>query len=70
MTISLKRPITRLKKTDAIMIREAIPIFLYIDLDMNLVCLIKKSPGRQKVFHAVQGNPSKLIINQLNETVL
>jgi hypothetical protein len=52
------------------MIREAIPIFLYIDLDMNLVCLIKKSPGRQKVFHAVQGNPSKLIINQLNETVL
>jgi hypothetical protein len=32
MTISLKRPTTRLKKTDAIMIREAMPTFLDKDL--------------------------------------
>jgi ABC-type microcin C transport system permease subunit YejB len=29
MAISLKRPITRLRKTEAIIIAEAIPIFLY-----------------------------------------
>jgi hypothetical protein len=37
MTISLKRPITRLKKTDAIMIREAMPTFLDKDLVMEVL---------------------------------
>jgi len=37
MTISLKRPITRLKKTDAIMISEAIPIFLDKDLVIEVL---------------------------------
>jgi hypothetical protein len=36
MTISLKRPITRLKKTDAIMISEAMPTFLDKDLLMDV----------------------------------
>jgi hypothetical protein len=34
MTISLKRPITRLKKTEPIMIRDAMPTFFDKDLDM------------------------------------
>jgi hypothetical protein len=37
MTISLKRPTTRLKKTDAIMISEAIPTLLVKDLVMDLL---------------------------------
>jgi len=36
MTISLKRPITRLIKTDAIMISEAMPTFLVKDLVMDV----------------------------------
>jgi len=37
MTISLKRPITRLKKTDAIMISEAMPTFLDKDLFIDVL---------------------------------
>jgi hypothetical protein len=35
MTISLKIPIKRLKKTDAIIIRDATPTFLYKDLSFR-----------------------------------